>query len=260
MAYFTSFAFPVMIEDDDVDMIEDVLSTMDLENGLALLINSPGGDGLASERLINVLRSYSKTGTYDAYIIGKAKSAATLACFGAETIYMCKTAELGPVDPQVTFIDSETNRPKRFSVCNLVKSYENLFERAVKEKGNLQPYLQQLSHYDEREIEEYRAAIFLSEDISIRSLKSGMFKSLADKTIKNKIKMFLTPEETKSHGRPIYFNETKKAGLNVKEIHNDDELWRYLFELYTRIDQYTKTIVAKCIENKKESFLVGISD
>lgn len=258
ITYYTSFHFPVMIEDTDVDMIEDALNTMGLDDGIALLINSPGGIGLAAERLINVLRSYSHTNKFDIYIAGKAKSAATMICFGAHKIYMSETSELGPVDPQITFRDSETEDVKRFSLVNIVKSYEDLFKRAVQEKGNIQPYLQQLSYYDEREIEEYRTAISLSEDIAVRSLKSDMMADLDEDEIKEKIKVFLSPEQKKSHGRPIYLDETKKIGLNVEKIDLGSELWSHLFELHNRIEHFTRTKVAKCIENKYDSFVVGI--
>lgn len=60
-------------------------------------------------------------------------------CFGASKIIMGPTSELGPIDPQLTI--AEGDEIKRFSVYNVVKSYEDLFSRAVKEKGNLQPYL-----------------------------------------------------------------------------------------------------------------------
>lgn len=126
LTYYTSFHFPVMIEDTDVDMIEDALHTMDLDDGLALMISSPGGIGLAAERLINVMRSYSSDNQFDVYIAGKAKSVATMICFGAHKIYMSETSELGPVDPQITFRDSETGDTKRFSLVNIVKSYEDL--------------------------------------------------------------------------------------------------------------------------------------
>lgn len=255
LTYYTSFVYPVMIEDADVDMIEDALNVMNLDNGLALMISSPGGIGLAAERLINVLRSYSGTGDFDVYVIGKAKSAATMVCFGAKTIYMCKTSELGPVDPQLTMKDPETGGAKRFSLVNIVKSYEDLFKRSVKEKGNIEPYLQQLAHYDEREIKEYRDAIDLSEDISIRSLKSGMLSNNKESTIKTKIKGFLSPNKTKSHGRPIYFEETKEAGLNVSSIDMRSKLWDYLFELHNRTEHYTKSKVSKCIEYKGDSFV-----
>ena len=77
IAFCTSFTQPVMILDQDVDMIEGVLQKMRLDNGLALMISSPGGMALASERLINVCRRYSGTGEYWAIVPSKAKSAGT---------------------------------------------------------------------------------------------------------------------------------------------------------------------------------------
>ncbi len=139
VSFFTSFSFPVMIENTDSDMLEGVLQKMDLSQGLILFISSPGGDGLAAERIINVCRSYSKTGEYWIIVPGKAKSAATMICFGASKIIMGATSELGPIDPQLA--TSKSGVVKRFSVYNVVESYDNLFSRAVKEKGNLQPYL-----------------------------------------------------------------------------------------------------------------------
>ena len=72
---------------------------------------------------------------------------------------MGETSELGPIDPQLT--TSESGVVKRFSVYNVIESYDDLFSRAVKEKGNLKPYLQQFANYDEREIKEFRAALSL---------------------------------------------------------------------------------------------------
>ncbi len=42
VSFFTSFKYPVMIEDDDADMLEGILQKLDLSKGLALVINSPG--------------------------------------------------------------------------------------------------------------------------------------------------------------------------------------------------------------------------
>ena len=47
VSFFTSFRYPVMIENTDADMLEGILQKMDLSKGLALLISSPGGDGLS---------------------------------------------------------------------------------------------------------------------------------------------------------------------------------------------------------------------
>lgn len=258
VSFFTSFLYPVMIEDADADMLEGVLQKIDLSSGLALFISSPGGDSLAAERIINVCRSYSKTGEYWAIVPGKAKSAATMICFGASNIIMGATSELGPIDPQLT--TSEDGVVKRFSIYNVVESYDNLFSKAVKEKGNLQPYLQQLSNYDEREIKEFRAALDLSEDIAIRTLASGMMKDMTKDDIKKKIEIFLTPKRTKTHGRPMYRDEAHKCGFKIEYKDVKDKFWETVYELYLRTNNYVQTKTAKCIESRDHSFGIPVRE
>jgi hypothetical protein len=256
VSFFTSFVYPVMIEDADADMLEGILQKIDLSRGLALMISSPGGDGLAAERIVNVLRAYSGEKGYWVIVPGKAKSAATMICFGAGKIIMSATSELGPVDPQIT-IPAEGGL-KRFSVYNIVDSYNQLFMRAVKEKGNLQPYLQQLANYDEREIREFRAALELSEDITIRSLSSGMMKGKKRTYIKEKIKIFLTPERVKTHGRPIYMKEASNCELKIESKDVKEEFWELVYELYIRTDQFVQTMASKAIESKEHSYIVPV--
>ncbi len=252
VSFFTSFRYPVMIQDDDADMLEGVLQSLDLSNGLALVISSPGGDGLAAERIVNMCRAYSETGEFWAIVPGKAKSAATIVCFGASKITMGPTSELGPVDPQLNEGQSV------FSVYNLVASYEDLFQRAVEDTaGNMQPYLQQLEHYDEREIAEMRSAIELSKDIAARLLGSGMMSSKSGKVITNKIKMFLTPEQTKAHGRPIYRDEASKCGLNIERAEPDSDFWSAVYALYIRSNNLVQTAASKCIESAEHSYTAG---
>lgn len=186
---------------------------------------------------------------------GKAKSAATMVCFGADKIIMGSTSELGPIDPQLTVSEGESI--KRFSAYNVVESYEDLFLRAVKEKGNLQPYLQQLANYDEREIKEFRAALSLSEDIAIRTLAAGMMKGMSESDIKKKIEIFLTPKRTKTHGRPIYREEAKECGLKIELKDVRDKFWELVYELYTRTNNFVSVKTAKCIESKLHSFTVS---
>jgi len=260
ISFFTSFKFPVMIEDTDADMIEGLLQKMDLSKGLVLIINSPGGSGLAAERIINVCRNYSGTGEYWAIVPNKAKSAATMICFGASKIYMGVTSELGPVDPQMHIHNSSIGI---ISANILVESYKDLFNRAVQEDGNLEPYLQQLANYDEREIKVYESAIELSTDIAIRTLTSGMLKELSEEkedVIKEKLNMFLEPRVKKIHGRPIYRDEAETSGIKIDRMETSGKLWDLVFELYIRTNNYVTTKVAKCIESKEHSFAARISD
>ena len=191
VSFFTSFNYAVEIKDEDCDMLQSVLQQLNLSKGLAIMISSPGGDGMAAERIVNTCRAYSGTGDYWALVPAKAKSAATIVCMGASRIYMAPSSELGPVDPQILKV--EDGRRKAFSAHNLVQGYNRLFNEAKKTKGPIEPFLQQLSHYDDREITTYRSLIDLAENISVKVLKTGMLKRVAEKNIKKKIEMFLNP-------------------------------------------------------------------
>lgn len=257
IAYFTSFKHPVMMDDEDADMLEGLLQKCDLSNGFYLLLSSPGGDGLAAERIINICRSYSATGEYGVIVPGKAKSAATMVCLGSSEILMGKTSELGPVDPQIVL--EENNAPKVFSVYNLVKSYKSVFNNAVASEGNLEPYLHQLSSYDAREIEEYTSVCSLSKDIVIKALKTGMLKAFEEEEIKDKMEIFLTPKTVKVHGRPLYYDDIKECGLNIEMQDLKSELWKLIYELYYRLNKavsYNNT--AKIVEDENHNFFAKI--
>lgn len=247
ISYFTSLVYPVAIEDQDADMIEGVLQQMDLSGGLAVLVNSHGGDGLAAERIINICRSASGTGDFWAIVAGKAKSAATMICFGASKVFMGASSELGPIDPQLI------EEGEWFSLFNLVESYNDLFARAIRTKGNLQPFLQQLSHYDARKIAEYKAAIDLAADIAVKSLASGMMKGKTETAIKKKIEMFLSPKRTKTHGRPIYRDEARKCGLNIENVEIKERLGQVIYELNVRANNFVTHMAYKCIESKEHT-------
>jgi len=86
VSFFTSFNYPVSIDDTDCDMLQSILQNLNTSTGLALMISSPGGDGLSAERIVNICRAYSKTGEYWAIVPGKAKSAGTIIAMGASKI------------------------------------------------------------------------------------------------------------------------------------------------------------------------------
>jgi len=197
-----------------------------------ITISSPGGDALTAERIINLCRTYSGTNDYWVIVPAKAKSARTMICFGASKIFMGPASELGAIDPQL-IIRQEENI-KLHSAYNVVRSYNDLFQKAVRAKGNLEPYLQQLSKYDARDIQEYRSALELSEDIAIRTLQSGMMKGKKTGTIRRRIQRFLSPEQTKTHGRPIYASEAAGCGLSIEEMDHKSKTWSLVYDLYYR--------------------------
>ncbi len=244
---FTSFHYPVAIEDEDVDMLEGMLRSLDLTNGVAVMINSPGGSGLAAERMINVLRSYSGIGEYWAIVPAKAKSAATMVCLGASKILMGPASELGPVDPQQIF------GGKYVSVHHIIDSYHKLFRGAARASGNLEPYLQQLGRYDAANISHLETERDLVTDMAVELLHTGMLSNMSKTDIKKNMQVFLLPKHTKAHGRPIYHKEAIGCGLNI-ELHDPhSSIWNKVYELNVRSSDYVSRFVAKAIETSQGS-------
>jgi ClpP class serine protease len=255
VSYFTSFRYPVMIENADADLLEGILQKIDVSNGFALFISSPGGDGLAAERIINICRAYSGTKEYTAIIPGKAKSAATMICLGASKLIMSETSELGPIDPQYVQTD-ESGKSEIYSAYSMIMSYKKIFERAITTTGRMEPFLQALNTYDAKQIELCITELELSQDIAVKALKSGMLNQMEEDEITRQIKIFLIPKETKVHGRPIYYKDIKDSNLKIEIKESKDELWSLLYELYLRLNIYTSTNnIGKCLESENNSFI-----
>lgn len=242
------------LDDHDAEMLESLLIAEHTGEALTLILNAPGGFGLAAERIANLCREYSG-GDFEVIVPHMAKSAATMICFGATKIHMSSTGELGPVDPQVPYTDDSGNT-LWISAEEYVRSYENLFSEASKPGDHrLEPYLQQLNRYDSRFVEQLRSAQELAANISVRLLASGMLEGTDHKNIEGMISVFLRQEEKNSHGRMINLEEVESCGLNVERIELKSKLWELVWELYIRSDWLVKNRASKVIESASSSVM-----
>ena len=82
-----------------------------------------------------------------------------------------------------------------------------------------------------------------------------MMESRDVEEIKDCIGLFLTPEETKVHGRPIYIEQMVECGLVVDERSVGSELWSMIRELHVRLENFVTSHASKCIESKEDSFV-----
>lgn len=252
-AFFSSFVFDVQLQNADVDMLEEVLQNAELTGKhLVLILNCPGGDGLAAERVINVCRSYSTNG-YTVLVPKQAKSAATMICLGANKIVMSNTSELGPIDPQIF------DGTKWYAAHEIIEAYEELVRKARTVKGRIDPYLQQLQRMDATQIRWIKSAQALSENIAIKTLTTGIMKGKKQRTIRSKIKPFLDPEFTKSHGRPIYHDVASQCGLDIQVEDLKGPLWTKVWQLYVRLNMAVSTNTAKIIESCEDHYEAGIT-
>lgn len=257
VTYFTSFSAETgIIEDSDAEVLEELLSSRTTNQGgpVLMVIDSPGGDAMAAERIVNVCRSYSNN-RFEVIVPHMAKSAATMICFGASKIHISPTAELGPVDPQVAQ-HSDRGGLIWISADELLRSYDDLMERASKDTTVLrvEPYLQQLQRYDSRRIEQIRSARKLSQDISIKLLQLAQMAGQQESEIEARIKAFLQQEHKSAHGRRIGWEESKACGLAVERLGLDTDLWKTIWSLYRRSSyRVSQADQCKLMETAKDS-------
>jgi len=251
---FTSFTRTSggMISDSDAEMLESLLAVEQDKGKLILVLNSPGGQALAAERIVNVCRAYAGD-SFEVMVPHMAKSAATMICLGASCIHMSTTAELGPVDPQVPYKDDKGNE-HWISADEYVRSYHQLFSEAASgQTPRIEPHLQQLARYDARLVEQLKSAQSLSADISVRLLKVSMMTRKTDDEIRASMDVFLTQQKTSAHGRMITFDEAKSCGLNVVPIDLHSDVWNTLWELYVRSNYVVSAQCSKLMESSSSS-------
>ncbi len=259
VAFFTSFVWPVTIAEADPDMIEQALAGIPTDGkDIVLLINSPGGEGVAAERIVNVCRSYSSSGSFSVIVPRRAKSAATMICFGAKDIGMGRTSELGPVDPQIVVTNDDGQPMSVHAAHEIIESYEDLMRKANRTRGRVEPYLQQLARFDAKDIRRVRSAQELSASISITCLKTGSMLKRSQTQIERMIKPFLDPTYTKTHSRPIYHDLAKQCGLPVTVYQPRDPVWVLVSALYTRLNQFCSRHASKVVETRDELFAAPI--
>ena len=259
VSLYTRFTSNVTIDNTDPEMLGTLLggSKKPLSNKILFLIHSPGGDPLAAERIIKILREYSAD-DYWVLIPGTAKSAATMICFGASKMLLSSMSELGPIDLQVVRGD------RLIPAYSIITAYDKLVREGInlRVQQRIEPILQQLQGFDPAEIETFRQVNELSSDIAIKVLMRGMFKGLSATKVRNLIKIFLDPTKSKTHGRPIYYSDIreidKNRDFNIELIQTTDKIWSVITEYHTRATNHLRvTNGLKLVESEELGFRAG---
>jgi hypothetical protein len=201
-----------------------------------LLINSYGGDGLASWRIITLLREYlGKEGKITCLVPFNAFSAATLMAVGCDEIFLHPWASLGPVDPQITA--NSKDGPQQFAYED-VSAYTNFLKEDAgiteqKEKVELlSPLVGQIAP---SVIGAAKRASMQSITMAEKLLKLHMTGTEAQnaETIAQKL-----GKNYFSHGHAVTKAEAKHLGLKVLDA--DPEIERIIWAIYTDFENEMK--------------------
>jgi hypothetical protein len=212
---------------------------------LDLIIHSPGGDGLAAEKILDLCRKYC-TGTLRVAVPLYAKSAATLIALGADEILRGETSELGPIDAQLYII--QDNSPHQVSADHYLRARDDAIRKlASNSPEEVRSAQIQLALLSPAFLQQCRDLMDFGRDFARKQLETHMFKvefardpNLWKDRI-NRITDNLTASSKRlTHGRMITATEIQcdpdLRHLKVVALPNADPYWVALDELLLRTD------------------------
>ncbi len=252
----------------DIPAIGSALSRIGEVDILRLILNSPGGDGVVAEKIVDMCRNYCKS--LEIIIPNMAKSAATLMALSADKIVMGYCSEIGPIDAQVPIRIGGI--PRYISAQSFINAKQKLhkeFDEAVKAKKDVRVALQQIASLNIPFIEQCEKYMGFSKDMVTKNLSNYMFKKYAEDKEKLKSKIakvleaLLSTEKFMVHGRMINaYTAKNELDLNVVSLGKDSSYWKKIWEYYVRADiglggRRGEKRMAKMIEMKNELLLAG---
>jgi hypothetical protein len=222
------------------DAVRQFIKQLELFNDkpkeIDLLINSYGGDGLTSWRIITLLREYlGKNGKITGLVPFHAFSAATLMAVGCDEIFLHPWASLGPVDPQITVNNKEGTQQFAYED---VSAYTNFLKEEAgitEQKEKVELLLQLVNQIAPSVIGGAKRASMQSITMAEKLLKLHMTGNeaqnaevIAQKLSKNYF----------SHGHAVTKTEAKELGLKIAD--DDLETERIIWSIYTDFENEMK--------------------
>ena len=232
IAYWNSFRGGVC--HNDVVVLYDILESIGKQEKIYLFINSSGGNGRSSSRMVNLIRQY--TDKIIALVPLECASAATMLAIGADEIQIGPLGYLTAVDTSLTHdlspLDRDNNRVS-VSLDELNRTVKLWEEHATKNDVATNPYQFLFSHVHPLVI----GAVDRAESLSIMLCEEILSTHMNDK---GKIKEIANTLNSKypSHAYPIMYDESKKIGLNVTRMEkNVNTLLLDLHKIYSEMGQ-----------------------
>ena len=201
-------------------MIKQINTIENSNDGIDLLILSNGGDPIVSWRIISLLREkFKKVSVLIPYT---AYSAATLLALGADEIIMHPFGNLGPLDPQLSFLDNQ-GKQKTISYEDIAKYVEFVKDIGITDQELIQKSFEKLT------AEIPPTLIGFGKRSSQLGLTMGQKLLATHMDDENKTKVISETLNTKfyHHGYPLSRNEAKEIGLPIAKSNKkvEDLLW-----------------------------------
>jgi hypothetical protein len=232
LAYWTSTSGSVC--DNDVIALHEILHALGPRQRLTLFVKSDGGSGMASLRMVHLLRRYTRRLTVVAPL--NCASAATMLALGADTIQMGPLSYLTAVDTSLEHDLSPLDHTN-----NLVPVSNDEVDRVIRlwrehaGRGRIQAHPhQELYKYIHPLV---IGALDRASSLSLMICREILAYHMRDARRADRISRRLNSAYP-AHQYPITSREARRLGLNVKDLdHETDELLQQLNLLYSEMGQ-----------------------
>jgi ATP-dependent protease ClpP protease subunit len=236
------------VVDNDKNGFMATIHQLDRKKGLDLLLHTPGGDGAATESIVDYLRQMFGT-NIRAFVPQLAMSAGTMIALSCREIYMGKHSNLGPIDPQFGGIPANGILSEFKKAQEDIASATNPAELAAK-VSTWQPII---AKYSPTLIGECENAITWSANVVTEWLKTGMLEGEPDAEQKaaHIVTELSSHEETKMHARHIHVSQLRDLGVRVLPLEDDQKLQDAVLTVHHAcINTLQQTNAVKIIENQ----------
>ena len=239
---------PILLinRDMDWDCVREVRRIADgldsADDGLTVLLNSPGGDMGCVYRMLLALRG--KADDIEVLVPGWAKSAATFFCLGADSIHMGRHGELGPLDTQI--VDFSSGDETQTSALETFKTLEALLDYSVESLDMIVQFLirsapMDVTHaldnarplfaaiasplyrqIDPHELGEMGRYLSISEDYAERVMRRWAYENVDEEDRREMARQLIW--DYPDHGFVIDLAEAREIGLKAERLDAESDM------------------------------------
>lgn len=232
ICYWTSTSGSIC--DNDVVALHEILENIGRQPQLTLFVKSDGGSGMASLRLVHLLRRYTRRLTVMAPL--NCASAATMLALGADTILLGPLSYLTAVDTSLEHDLSPLDHTN-----NLVPVSNDEVDRVIR-LWREHTGREKISAHPHQELYKYLhplviGALDRASSLSLMICREILGYHMSDAKKAERISRQLNSAYP-AHQYPITSREAKRLGLKVEDLDaRTDELLQELNLLYSEMGQ-----------------------
>jgi membrane-bound ClpP family serine protease len=235
---------PNGLEEQLLSLVEQLASSEDKKDCIAVFLTTTGGSAIAVERYVNIIRHHYNKVIF--IVPDYAYSAGTIFCMSGDEIWMDYFSVLGPIDPQVP------NKDGRYvPALGYLDKINELIELARNNKLSQAEFLI-LKDFDLAELRQYEQVRDLTVDLLKKWLVKYKFKDwnttngrriavtkeMKEARAEEIAKKLGDTDRWKSHSRPINIEVLESFNLRINDYSNDDSKRDKIRAYYKLVKDY----------------------